>query len=270
MRVVGVVDLLGDRAVHARGGQRNLYAPVVMVAGEAIAAGDAAAVARAYVDRLGLDDLYVADLTAIATSLKFARTPRKQLTVEPAAHERTLDGVNACGVSLWLDAGTASVDDARHAQHLGARHVVVGLETLPSWRVLEDICHAIGREHVAFSLDLRDGAPLSALGLVSSRTRPETVVELAADAGVASVIVLDLARVGTGAGPDLETIEEVRRAVPGVELLAGGGVRGPVDLVRLADAGCNGALVATALHDGRLGAADIAAARRRGHDKLTR
>ena len=39
---------------------------------------------------------------------------------------------------------------------------------------------------------------------------------------------------------------------------------------RLAGAGCDGALVATALHDGRLGSGDIAGARRLGHARLTR
>ena len=89
------------------------------------------------------------------------------------------------------------------------------------------------------------------------------MAERAAQAGAGAVIVLDLARVGTGTGLDLALIGRVRDAVPGVTLLAGGGVRGPEDLARLADAGCDGALVATALHDGRLGPEDIAAAKRR-------
>ena len=42
------------------------------------------------------------------------------------------------------------------------------------------------------------------------------------------------------------------------------------DLKRLAGAGCDGALVATALHDGRLRSGDIAGARRLGHARLTR
>jgi len=264
-----VVDLLDDRAVHARGGDRSTYEPVVMVAGEPIQPGHAPDVARAYVDQLGLDDLYVADLTAIAASLERSRH-HARVPAESPRHEGTLDGITACGMAVWLDAGIATPEDATHAIHLGARHVVVGLETLPSWKALEEICHALGPGHVSFSLDLRDAAPVSHLGLVTGRTRPETVVDLAAEAGAASVIVMELARVGTGSGPDLETIESVRRAVPHVALFAGGGVRGPQDLRRLADAGCDGALVATALHDGRLGAADIAEARRRGHTRLTR
>jgi phosphoribosylformimino-5-aminoimidazole carboxamide ribotide isomerase len=269
VQVVGVLDLLGDRAVHARGGQRSLYEPVVMVAGEPIQPGHAPGLARAYVDRLGLDAIYVADLTAIAASLERSRRHAKTMS-EPPRHASTLDGITACGVVVWLDAGIATPEDARHARHLGATRVVVGLETLPSWRALEEICHIAGPAHVSFSLDLRDGAPVSSLHLVSGRTRPETIVELAASAGVASVIVLELARVGTSAGPDVEMIEAVKRAVPEVGLFAGGGVRGPDDLERLADAGCDGALVATALHDGRLRSRDIAGARRLGHVKLTR
>jgi phosphoribosylformimino-5-aminoimidazole carboxamide ribotide isomerase len=269
MQVVGVLDLLGDRAVHARGGRRSLYEPVVMVAGEPIQPGHAPDLARAYVDRLGLDEIYVADLTAIAASLERARHQSKTFS-EPPRHASTLDGIIASGVVVWLDAGIATPEDARHALHLGATRVVVGLETLPSWRALEDICHLVGPGHVSFSLDLRDGAPVSSLHLVSGRTRPETIVELAAGSGVSSMIVLELARVGTNAGPDLEMIEAVRRAVPEVSLFAGGGVRGPEDLERLAEAGCDGALVATALHDGRLASTDIAGARRRGHAKLTR
>jgi phosphoribosylformimino-5-aminoimidazole carboxamide ribotide isomerase len=76
------------------------------------------------------------------------------------------------------------------------------------------------------------------------------------------VLVLDLARVGTGNGLDLDLIARVRDAARDVTLLAGGGVRGLNDVARLADVGCDGALVATALHDGRLGAAEVAAAQR--------
>jgi phosphoribosylformimino-5-aminoimidazole carboxamide ribotide isomerase len=44
-------------------------------------------------------------------------------------------------------------------------------------------------------------------------------------------------------------------------VLAGGGVRDLDDLRQLAEFGCDGALVASALHDGRLTAADVAVAR---------
>ena len=50
-----------------------------------------------------------------------------------------------------------------------------------------------------------------------------------------------------------------RPGVPDVELLAGGGVRDAGDLRALAGAGAAGALVATALHGGAIGADELRA-----------
>jgi phosphoribosylformimino-5-aminoimidazole carboxamide ribotide isomerase len=242
LRVIGVVDLLAGRAVHARAGHRALYEPVPSIAGTPIDPGDALALACAYTDGLGLRELYVADLDAI-----LGRTPQQMLVGRLAA----------LGTPLWLDAGISSCGHARRAIAVGATHVVVGLETLSSFDALAGICTAVGGERVAFSLDLRDGAPITS---PDGNPTPHGIAARAAAAGVAAVIVLDLGRVGTGRGLDLEMIVRVREAAPDVILLAGGGVRGLKDLESLAGCGCDGALVATALHDGRLGAADLMAA----------
>jgi phosphoribosylformimino-5-aminoimidazole carboxamide ribotide isomerase len=247
MRVLGVLDLLTGRAVHARGGRRDSYEPVRTVAGDSID-GNAVALARTYLRHLGLTELYAADLDAIAN-----RPPQDALVASLAA----------LGAPLWLDAGIASVSAARHALELAAAVVVVGLETMPSYDALAEICASAGGDRVAFSLDLRDGEPVVDSEASAIRGEPPHVVAArAAAAGVGALIVIDLARVGMGTGMDLALIARVREAVPELTLLAGGGVRGADDLARLADAGCDGALVATALHDGRLGAEDVAAARR--------
>ncbi len=245
MRVLGVLDLLDGRAVHARGGTRTRYEPVRAVDGAAIEPGSALELARAYVDRFGLADLYAADLDAI-----MGRSWQGRLVAELAAFG-----------ALWLDAGVSSVDAAQRALALGASRVIVGLETLGSWEALREICAAAERERVAFSLDLRDGEPLAHAGITRREPAP-VVASRAADSGVQSIVVIDLAKVGAGSGLDLALIEGVRAATPRVTLLAGGGVRGLDDIRRLADAGCDGVLVASALHDGRLGAADVTVARR--------
>ena len=73
--------------------------------------------------------------------------------------------------------------------------------------------------------------------------------------------MLDLARIGTDAGVQRSVLAAVRNAVPEATLLAGGGIRGLEDLRGLAHGGCDGALVASALLDGRLDALDVAKAR---------
>src|SRR5438132_171602 len=107
-------------------------------------------------------------------------------------------------------------------------------------------------------------ATIAGARIESGDARADRGAARAAAAGAGAVIVTALARVGTGTGLDLGLIARVRAAAPRVTLLAGGGVRGLEDIVRLADAGCDGALVATALHDGRLSAAGVAAARALG------
>jgi phosphoribosylformimino-5-aminoimidazole carboxamide ribotide isomerase len=73
------------------------------------------------------------------------------------------------------------------------------------------------------------------------------------------VLALDLARVGSGRGPDVELVQALSRLGEGaIELLAGGGIRSVRDLRLLAAAGCQGALVASALHDGSIDAAALA------------
>lgn len=245
MRIVGVVDLLAGRAVHARGGRRHTYQPVESVGGSAIEPGDAHALARAYVDRLNVSDLYAADLDALGGG---------------PTQDAALASLATVGAALLVDAAITSVDAAHHALTLGADRAVVALETLPGYETLAEICRHLGGERVAFSLDLRDGDPMArGLGALEP---PEVIAARAKDAGVGTLIVIDVGRVGGGTGPDLMLLARVREAASGLTLLAGGGVRGVDDLQRLADAGCDGGLVATSLLDGRIGLADVSALRR--------
>lgn len=236
LEVIGVIDLRDGAAVRARGGRRDRYQPIDVVAGETIRRGDAAALARRYVDRLGLGRLYVADLDAIE-----GRAPQTAL----------VRSIASSVPSLWLDAGVASLDTVHLALDCGVERVIVGLETLPSFAVLESICQHAGRERVVFSLDLRDGVPLTPVE-ECARQRPEELAARAADAGVAAVIVLDLARVGAGSGLDLDLLARVGAAARGADVYAGGGVRDADDLAQAGRVGCRGALVASALLDGSL------------------
>lgn len=238
--------------MHARAGARDRYAPVQNAAGWPIDPGNARTLAEIYTDVLGISQIYAADLDGI-----LHRRPQDEMT----------RGLASLSAPLWLDAGVRSVDDARRAIALGVSRVIVGLETLPSFDLLSDICAAVGGDRVAFSLDLHDGQPLITNGAraddaarVGDAQTPEEIAALAAISGANTVIVIDLARVGTGRGIDAGLLSRIRSAVPGPSLVAGGGVRGWDDLVLVARTGCDAALVATALHTGAISAEQISEA----------
>jgi phosphoribosylformimino-5-aminoimidazole carboxamide ribotide isomerase len=80
-----------------------------------------------------------------------------------------------------------------------------------------------------------------------------TLVRRVVAMGVGTLIVIDLARVGTGRGCGTENLlRAIRKGFPEVELIAGGGVRSWADVDRLGDAGADAVLIASALHDGRI------------------
>ncbi len=246
VELIPVLDLAGGRAVHARGGDRAAYAPVrsALSAGPP---GDALALARAYCALPGVRRCYVADLDAIGGG-----TVQRDLLAALAAP----DGF---GPGLVVDAGVADLAAARPLAGV-AREVVVGLETLRDFRDLSALAEA--GLHPVFSLDLRAGVPLARPDLRGAPGRaPAALARTAREHGAAAIIVLDLARVGGGAGTDAVLLRQVRAAVPGLPLLAGGGVGHATDLDVLAALGVDGALVATALHDGRLDPAALAARR---------
>ena len=231
MRIIPVIDLRAGEAVHGIGGDRARYERVRSALTPSL--GDAVALAQAYVTALGTSELYVADLDAI-----------EGRGAQYGMHQRLSRIARS-----WIDAGLKSEEDACALIDVGADRVVVGLETLPGLEVLHSIVLRLGADRVAFSLDLRDGAPLASAEVLRAMS-PRELARRAVDAGVETVIVLDLARVGGSGGTDDAMLHDLRAALPGVDLIAGGGVRDQADLDRLATAGVNGALVATAVHRG--------------------
>ena len=179
----------------------------------------------------GFSTLYVADLDAI-------RRRGDQTAVIKALREQFPK------LELWIDPGI----DTR-VRYDAWRHAVPGLpvlgsETLADPALLADTLAADG----LLSLDFRGDTLLGPLDLLE---RPEHWPR--------RVIVMCLDRVGADAGPNTKRLQQLRRLSPASQLYAAGGVRDLDDLLRLRQLGVSGALLASALHDGRIGPAQIAA-----------
>lgn len=247
MQIIPVLDLAGGVAVHAQAGDRSRYAPLTSdLAPDRT--GDAVALLRAFHAVLGVHECYVADLDAIQGGA-LQRTLIRQL----AEFHTGFAG------ALLVDAGTNRAGGALEVLSCGASEVVVGLETLQAFADLAAMVDVVGPSRLVFSLDLRLGNPVLHPAMQDAGGGPDalSLATQAVAAGIATLLLLDLGRIGTGCGVDIGLLETLRRRFPGIRLLAGGGVLTRRDLERMRDAGCDGALVASAIHTGRVSASDL-------------
>ncbi len=233
MRLVPVIDLKGGRAVHARGGDRRLYRSLTsrLGGGAPRTVDDPARLAALYDRLLRPDLLYVADLDRIAGA---------------GDNDAALGAVHAAAprARLLWDGGFTRVEAA------GAPGGPTRILASESLRDPEGLRAGTARQTwVGIDLvaaGLRAGSPaITALGEIG-------LLDLAVAAGVEGAVVVVIDGIGKGSGLPLERLGRLRRAAPGIPMIAGGGVATLDDLRALRDAGYDGALVATALHDGRL------------------
>ena len=124
--------------------------------------------------------------------------------------------------------------------------LVIGSETLERAADFKDIvAEAPGR--VVLSLDFRGEEFMGPEALLRDPNLWPT-----------RLIVMTLARVGTGQGPDVARIADVAaRGGPGRRIYAAGGIRDRADLEAARQAGAFGALTASALHEGKISAGDL-------------
>ena len=237
MRVIPVIDLKGGVAVHAVRGDRERYRPLRSRIAEGSDPVDLACAVR---ERFGLDELYVADLDAIGGG------PGSPEVVAALAREGR----------VMVDAGTTAAPAVARLLELGVARVVIGTESLPGAEAFRRLRAELPDAPLVLSLDLRAGQLLSPDPALNGMAAGDALARFV-EAGAREAIVLDLARVGTGEGPDVTLLGELHARFPDVELLAGGGVRDAADLRALAGAGTSGALVATALHGGAIGAGEL-------------
>ena len=231
MTLIPVIDLLKGQVVRGVRGDRQAYRPIESAL---CASSDPVTVARILVDHCAAQQLYVADLDALMGG-------RPQHDVLRGLLVALGGGVNA--VELWLDAGFADADAAtalaaQLAPHSPRIVPVFGSESLRSRAALEDCRSRFGAAGAVLSLDRRDGQRLDRAGCWDARALwPQRV------------IVMTLERVGSRAGPDLETMAQLHREAPATTLIGAGGVRSTSDLEQGRAAGAGAWLVASALHD---------------------
>ncbi len=232
MRIIPVLDLMKGSVVHGIKGERHRYQPVKSCL---TPSSDPLDVALALQTETDCHEMYIADLDAL------------QSTGDHCGQISRL--ASRLSAELWVDMGIASADDAHKCIACGTGKIILGSETLPDLAVLEAIETEIPDRCRVFSLDIVNGQVWSQASFLRLRS-PLEAIAFIASRGWTSIILLALDHVGTGAGPDWQMLEKARSHFPRLSLFAGGGVHNQDDIERLSSLAIDGALVATALHQG--------------------
>ena len=232
MKVIPVIDILNGIVVHAVRGKRCEYQPLQSILCNSVQPLEVSKTFKTF----GFSELYIADLDAITRgSVNFQVFKR-------IAKET--------GLKLMVDAGVSDLEAAEKLLDCGISKVVIGTETLQSRSFVGKAVRLFGSERIIVSLDLKDDKVLAKFGFDDCANAMCLLREFK-EMGVSGIIVLDLARVGSGEGVNVVFLKKVLDALP-MNVYVGGGVRDINDLLELKELGVSGVLVATALHSGKI------------------
>jgi len=222
-RIVFVLDILNGSAVHAVRGERAKYKPVKSRVCDSSNPLD-------IISFLKPGEIYVADLDRLQ---HFG--DNFELIRKISSKAKTM-----------VDAGAENMGDVEKSLTI-ADAAILGTETA-SLALIKNASRAYpGRINV--SIDMKNGRVLAKDRRMA--TEPEELVKLLNEYDIRDLIILNLDNVGTSAGVDVDFLGKIARQ-SAHDVLAGGGVRGMDDIDALREAGLSGALVATAVHNGKI------------------
>ncbi|MDQ1262814.1 MAG: phosphoribosylformimino-5-aminoimidazole carboxamide ribotide isomerase [Euryarchaeota archaeon] len=224
MRCVFVLDILNGAVVHALRGERSRYEPISSFS-RIVSDSEPLSVIQAIHPK----EVYIADLNLLT-----CRGDNLSVINEISRSTKTL-----------ADTGISSVKDLDLLSEL----VIPVLGTETASLSLIEAAAGKGRQ-IVVSIDMRMRRVLSSDSCLAGQT-PIELLERLNHLDLKEVILLELDRVGTSSGLDIAFLEEAQR-VSENPLMLGGGVKDERDLALLEKIGFSGALVATAVHNGRI------------------
>ena len=224
MQIIPVIDLKDGLVVHAVRGDRSQYQAIDQ--NSLITNSSEADVVIANLLKIkDFKSIYIADLNAICGLGNHRVLINQLLSAYPE-------------IEFWIDDGSELAD----CQSYPARNykTVIGTESQnqPVNQLDADLI---------LSLDFKqDQAAGHGDWFKSNQFWPKRI------------IVMTLNRVGSQLGPDFEKLTDLRQNYPDKTIIAAGGIRDLADLQQLKQLGIDAVLIASALHNGRLTADDLA------------
>lgn len=235
MQIWPAIDLRGGKCVRLLQGDYDR---------ETVFGDDPAAMARRWVSE-GATCLHLVDLDGA----RDGRTGNREAIQAIAL---------AVDVPCELGGGIRTESTIDDMLKLGVSRLVVGTKALkdPAW--FRSMCEKYP-DRLAAGIDARDGMVATDGWLEVSEMPATELAQSLADAPLAAIIYTDIAKDGMMAGPNIEAMSQMQRAVK-TPVIASGGVTTADDVRRLAEVGMAGCIIGRSLYEGRLSLTDALAA----------
>lgn len=160
----------------------------------------------------------------------------------------------ATNTSLVVDfgGGLKSDKDLEIAFSAGAAMVTGGSIAVKNRELFLAWLGKYGSEKIILGADAKNGM-IAISGWLEKTELP--VVEFISayfEKGIRKVISTDISRDGMLTGPAFELYSEIMKALPGVEIIASGGISSMEDILKLNEMGVTGVITGKALYEGRI------------------
>ncbi|TAE56395.1 MAG: 1-(5-phosphoribosyl)-5-[(5-phosphoribosylamino)methylideneamino]imidazole-4-carboxamide isomerase [Bacteroidetes bacterium] len=182
-------------------------------------------------------------------------------------HVVDLDGARAGRIVNWrvlekicrnttlkVDAGggVKTEEDLRILFDVGAVQVNVGSAAIREKELFFDWVREYGPGRIILSADARAGFIAIQGWQEATPLLLEDVLQEYHAAGVMYAVCTDIGQDGLLQGPSIEMYQSIRRKVPGLQVVASGGVSGMADVERLEKLHLSGVIIGKALYEGHI------------------
>lgn len=182
-------------------------------------------------------------------------------------HLVDLDGAKAGNVINWKVAeeissntklkidfggGVKTHEEVKRIIELGIQYVTVGSIAAKQPQIFEAWLDEFGAQQFLLGADVRDEKIMVSGWLEKSDISLIPYLNDYFSKGIATVFCTDISKDGKLEGPAVDLYRKIKNEIPGMFLIASGGVSCIQDLYDLIDAGCDGVIIGKAIYEHKI------------------
>ena len=227
MNIYPAIDMVGGRAVRLKQGRAD----------DMTVYGDPLEMAKRFCEE-GAIYLHMVDLDGAFTGAG----GNKSIALEIA---------KALPLKIQLGGGIRDMDTIDMLLSGGIERVILGTAAVRDPALARAALKKYGGDRVVIGIDARDGCVALQGWVEGSNVSPCDLALSMKETGARYIVYTDISRDGMLSGPNVDSTRELVRA-SGMDIIASGGVSTEDDILRVRDAGCEGAIIGKAIYEGRL------------------